>query len=65
MLAYTRTYKDETLLCVFNAGDKPARQSIPGHELPELLAGEADCYKMPRGLSVELPARSAAIFKMK
>ena len=65
VLAYTRTYKDETLLCVFNAGDKPARQSIPGHELPELLAGEADCYKMPRGLSVELPARSAAIFKMK
>ena len=65
VLAYTRTYKDETLLCVFNAGDKPARQAIPGHELPELLAGEADCYKMPRGLSVELPARSAAIFKMK
>ena len=64
VLAYTRTYQDETLLCVFNAGDRPARQAIPGHELPELLAGEADCYKMPRGLSAELPARSAAIFKM-
>ena len=65
VLAYTRTYQDETLLCVFNAGDKPARQAIPGSEPPKLLAGEADCYKMPRGLSVELPARAAAIFKMK
>lgn len=64
VLAYTRTHQDETLLCVFNAGDKPARQAIPGAEAPKLLLGKADCYKMPRGLSVELPARAAAIFKM-
>ena len=65
VLAFTRTCEDEKLLCIFNAGDKPARQPIPGLELPEMLLGQADCYKMPRGLSVNMPPRSAAIFKMK
>ena len=65
VLAFTRACEDEKLLCIFNAGDKPTRQPIPGLELPELLLGQADCYKMPRGLSVNMPPRSAAIFNMK
>jgi glycosidase len=65
VLAFTRTFEDDKMLCIFNAGDKPVRQPIPGLELPELLLGHADCYKMPRGLSVNMPSRSAAIFKMK
>ena len=65
VLAFTRSYQDETLLCAFNAGDKPARLAIPGTETPEMLIGHANCYKMPRGLNLNLPARTGTIWKMK
>ena len=65
VLAFTRTYKEETLLCAFNAGDKPARLPIPGRDIPELLIGQADCYKMPRGLDLSLPPRTGTIWRMK
>ena len=39
--------------------------AIPGTETPEMLIGHANCYKMPRGLNLNLPARTGTIWKMK
>jgi len=64
LLAFTRTFENETLLCVFNAGDQSTRLAIPGKEPPQLLLGKGNCYNMPRGLDLCLPERSATVWRL-
>ncbi len=64
VLAFTRTAEDETLLCAFNAGDKPARLAIPGEVPPQILIGQAEFSCTDQGQAVYLPPRMGTIWRM-
>jgi glycosidase len=62
LLAFTRSDGAETLVCTFNAGDRPARMTIPLDRPLRPLLGQAQCHKTERGQRLDLPPRSGTIW---
>jgi len=62
LLAFTRTWGEETLLCAFNAEDEPVRLPLDQDLRLTRLLGTAELSPSRWGQALLLPPRSGCVF---
>ena len=64
LLAFTRTWEEETVLAAFNTGDSPAELRLEDNERIELLLGSARFQISSHGHVLTLPPRTGSLLKL-
>ena len=64
LLAFTRTFGEETILAAFNTGDQTAALRLEDGERVQLLLGAARFQSAPQGHTLTLPPRTGSLMRL-